>query len=84
MCHCYKARENETIIYYIRKYLKSPIGHLVIHVSDAFRDIEACLLMEGLTKCSIVPPDKLYHPVLLYRCNNKLMFSLCRTYVHKP
>jgi len=37
--------------------------------------------MEGLIKCSIVPPDKLYHPVLPYRCSNKLMFCLCRTCV---
>jgi len=38
--------------------------------------------MEGLIRCSIVPPDKLYHPVLPYRCNNELMFCQSRTCVH--
>ena len=50
-------------------------------MGDAYRDIEACLRREGLIKCSIVPPDKLYHSVLPYRCINKLMFCLCRTCV---
>jgi hypothetical protein len=36
--------------------------------------------MEGLIKCSIVPPKK-YHPVLPYRSNNKLLFCLCRSCV---
>jgi len=85
----YKANNNnnETIQYfdvmnlypYICKYFKFPVGHAVIHVGDACRDIEAWLRMEGVTKCSIVPPDKLYHPVFPYRCIDKLMFCLCRT-----
>jgi len=33
--------------------------------------------MEGLIKCSIVPPMNLYHTVLPYRSNNKLLFCLC-------
>jgi len=87
----YKANNNETIQYVdvmslypsICKYFKFPVGHPVIHVGDACRDIEACLRLEGLIKCSIVPPDKLYHPVLPYRYLNKLMFYLCRTCVDK-
>ena len=85
----YRPNNNETIQYvdvmslypYICKYFKFPVGHPVIHVGDACRDIESCLRMEGLIKSSIVPPDKLYHPVLPYRCINKLMFCLCRTCV---
>jgi hypothetical protein len=38
--------------------------------------------MEGVIKCSIVPPMKLYHPVLPYRRNNKL-FCLCWSCVFK-
>lgn len=30
-------------------------------------------------KCQILPPRKLYHPVLPYRSNGKLHFTLCRT-----
>jgi len=92
MCLYRKARENETIKYVdvknlyppICKYFKYPIGHAVIHVGDACRDIESCLCMEGLIRCSIVPPHTLYHPVLPYRCNSKLMFCLCITCVHTP
>ena len=71
----YKARENETIQYvdvlsyfpYISTYIKFPVGHPIIHVGDACQDIEACLRMDGLIKCSIVPPEKLYHPALHFR-----------------
>jgi hypothetical protein len=35
--------------------------------------------MEGLNKCRVLPPKRLYHPVLPFRCDNKLMFCLCRT-----
>ena len=52
---------------YICKYFKFPIGHPIIHVGDTCADIEACLKMEGLMKCKIVPPQNLYHPVLPYR-----------------
>jgi len=88
----YKARENETIQYfdvmslytYISKYLKFPVGHSIIHVGDACKDIAECLRMNGLIKCSIVPPETLYHPVLPFRCNNKLIFFQCRTCVLTP
>ena len=84
----YKIAENEeTIQYcdvmslypYICNYFKFPIGHPVVHVGDTCKDIPACLQMEGLIKCSILPPTDLYHPVLPLRCNNKLLFRLCRT-----
>jgi len=66
---------------YIWKYFKFPIGHPIIHVGDTCADIEACLKMEGLMKCKIVPPKDLYHPVLPYRCDKNLLFCLCRTCV---
>ena len=85
----WKAREGETIQYvdvmslypYICKYGKFPVGHPVVHVGDACKDNEACLHKEGLIKCTIVPPERLYHPVPPFRANQKLMFSLCRTCV---
>ena len=60
----YKIREDvESVQYYdmslypyICKYLKFPICHPIIHVGEACADIEACLKMEGLMKCKIVPP----------------------------
>ena len=53
----------------------------MIHVGDACKDKEACLQMDGLIKCSIVPPKSLYHPVLTYRRKKKLLFCLCRSCV---
>lgn len=33
-----------------------------------------------LARVSILPPQDMYHPVLLYRCQNKLTFPLCAAY----
>ncbi|KAF4518576.1 hypothetical protein B566_EDAN015731 [Ephemera danica] len=35
--------------------------------------------MEGIIKCKILPPTDLFHPVLPFRINDRLMFALCRT-----
>ena len=32
---------------------------------------------EGIIKRKVLPPRKLYHTVILYKCNSKLMFPLC-------
>jgi len=78
--------ENESIQYcdimslypYIIKYYKFPIGHPVIQVGDTCKNIKVCVQLEGLIKCTVVPPTDLYHPVLPFRCNKKLHFCLCR------
>jgi hypothetical protein len=49
---------------YICKYFKFPIGHPTLHLGDACADKKTCLKMEGLMKCTIVPPKDLYHTVL--------------------
>ena len=89
VCRHHKIDENETIQYcdvtglypYICKYYKFPIGRPIIHVGDMCKNIEACLQMEGLTYCTILPPKNLFHPVLPFRCNKKFLFCLCRTCV---
>ena len=68
---------------YICKYFKFPIVHPVIHVGDACKDKDACLQMDGLIKCSIVPPKRLYHAVLPYRSKKKLLLCFCRSCVHE-
>jgi len=86
----YKSREKETIKYvddmrcypYIYKYFNLPVSHPIIHVGDECKNINKCLGMDGPINSSIVPPEKLYHPVLPFRCNKKLMICLCRTFVH--
>ena len=46
----------------------------------ACKNVEACLLIDGLIMCTLVPPKKLYLPVLPYRYN-KIILCLCRTCV---
>jgi hypothetical protein len=84
----YKIREGkESVQYcdvmslypYICKYFKFPIGHPTIHTGNVCEDKEACLKMEGLMKCTIVPPKDLYHPVLPFRHKQKLI--VCRSCV---
>ena len=70
----YKIDEGETIQYYnvmslyhyVCKYFKFPLGHAKIHVGDACRDKQVMLGMEGLIKCTVLSPRRLYHPVLLF------------------
>ena len=68
----YKVRENGTIQYvdvmslylYICKYVKFLVGHPIIRVRNASKDIEACLRMDGRMKYWIFPPERLYLTVL--------------------
>ncbi|CAH0546857.1 unnamed protein product [Brassicogethes aeneus] len=81
--------ENEQICYFdvcslypfINKYGKYPVGHPKIHIGD--KDCRKLPMnsVEGLIKCSVLPPQTLYHPVLPYKCNKKLTFPLCKTCV---
>ena len=59
---------------WVCKYGRYPIGHPEIFLGD---DIPHNL--EGLLKCTILPPQNLYHPLLPYRSGGKLLFPLCRT-----
>lgn len=60
---------------YINKYGTYPIGHPTIITQD-FDDIQNYF---GLINCVILPPRGLYHPVLPFKGNGKLLFCLCRT-----
>ena len=57
----------------VQKYDKFPVGHPKI-ITDNFDDI---MNYFGLIKCKILPPRKLYIPVLPLRINYKLIFTLC-------
>lgn len=46
------------------------------HITDFFQDMSSYF---GLAKIKVVPPRKLYHPVLPYRSQGKMKFPLCRT-----
>ena len=60
---------------FINKTGKIPVGHPQI-LTENFDDIHQ---YEGLIKCKVLPPRKLYAPVLPAKCNGKLIFGLCRT-----
>jgi len=59
----------------VNKYCKYPVGHPEI-IYDNFKTLDQYF---GIAKVKILPPRGLYHPVLPYRSNGKLKFSLCRT-----
>ncbi|XP_060558044.1 uncharacterized protein LOC132718360 [Ruditapes philippinarum] len=60
---------------YINKTGKIPLGHSNI-ITEHFENVNK---YEGLIECKLLPPRKLYIPVLPTKCNGKLMFTLCRT-----
>ena len=45
-------------------------------ITENFDDISTYF---GLIKCTVLPPRELFHPVLPYRTQGKLMFPLCKT-----
>jgi len=60
---------------YIFKYGKFPVGHPKVYVGADYPPV--CLDGEGVIKCKVLPPRGMYHPVLPYKSNSKLMFPLC-------
>ncbi|CAB3995104.1 DNA polymerase [Paramuricea clavata] len=54
---------------------RTVVGHPRI-ISENFDGISTYF---GLVKCTMLPPRGLFHPVLPYRTQGKLMFALCKT-----
>ncbi|CAB3991126.1 DNA polymerase, partial [Paramuricea clavata] len=57
------------------KMTRTVVGHPRI-ITENFDDISTYF---GLVKCTVLPPRGLFHPVLPYRTQGKLMFPLCKT-----
>ena len=80
---CLYAGPDEKIAYYdvcslypaVNKYGKMPVGHPTIIPTNVYQSGK----YYGFIKCKILPPRDLYHPVLPYRSENRLLFPLCRT-----
>ena len=51
------------------------IGHPHV-ITENFEDLSTYF---GLVKCTVLPPRGLFHPVLPYRTQGKLMFPLCKS-----
>lgn len=58
----------------VNKYARYPVGHPVIITSN-FADLSNYF---GLAKVKVLPPRRLFHPVLPYLSNGKLKFPLCK------
>ena len=69
---------------YICKRGKFPVGHPKIYVGEEdcrqflgiYNDISQ---VDVLLMCDVLPPRKLYHPLLPVRMHGKLIFPLCCT-----
>ncbi|XP_015589341.1 uncharacterized protein LOC107264981 [Cephus cinctus] len=87
----YKINEGEQIRYLdvtslyptVNKYDKFPVGHPVVYIDEECKQVTGddndISKVEGLIKCTVLPPRNLYHPVLPVRMHGKLMFALCRS-----
>ncbi len=79
----YKAKSDETLKYldftsfypFVNRYGNHPVGHPII-ITENFLDISK---YEGLVKCKVLPPRKMYHPVAPHKASSRLMFPLCST-----
>lgn len=88
---CYEAAPNERIRYvdicslypYICKNGRFPLGHPTLYIGEECQKLTGSendlSNVEGLVKCTVLPPRNLYHPVLPVRMHARLMFPLCRT-----
>jgi len=47
-------------------------------LTENFKDLST-KPYNGIIKCTLQPPRRLYHPVLPYRVSDKLLFPLCAT-----
>ena len=63
---------------WVNKTCVYPKGHPRFISTPGHTDIHQYF---GLIQCQILPPRELYHPVLPYRHDNKLLFPLCATCV---
>ena len=87
-CLYYKVQEGEEVHYYdfkslypfVNKNGEYPVGHPEILSNAKVEDVLARQYF-GLIRCTVVPPTDLLHPVLPYRCSEKLTFPLCATCV---
>ncbi|XP_044597352.1 uncharacterized protein LOC123273932 [Cotesia glomerata] len=91
----YDVKDNEKIKYvdvcslypHICKTGKFPVGHPEIYIGeDCYKIVgehNNLAGIEGLIKCTVLPPRKLYHPVLSCKIHNRLLFALCRTFAQE-
>ncbi|XP_028405740.1 uncharacterized protein LOC114528308 [Dendronephthya gigantea] len=80
----HKCEEDEKIRYldytslypFCNAMMRTVVGHPRIIRENFDQDVSNYF---GLIKCTVLPPRGLFHPVLSYRTQDKLMFPLCKT-----
>ncbi|XP_028412509.1 uncharacterized protein LOC114535345 [Dendronephthya gigantea] len=80
----HECKDDEKISYldftslypYANKTTRTVVGHPHIITENFEEDISNYF---GLIKCTVLPPRGLFHPVLPYRTQGKLMFPLCKS-----
>lgn len=72
---------------YINKYGRYPKGHPTVFINDECSKLTGGINdisnVDGLISCKVLPPRQLYIPVLPFRFNGKLLFTLCRSCAEK-
>lgn len=85
VCKLYhKIEKDEKILYYdvtslypyINKYANYPIGIPKILIGNLLEN-RTVFNIDGIIKCRVLPPRRLYHPVLPIKMHHKLLFLLC-------
>lgn len=79
-CHCYVDTKLplfslHSLYPWVNKYGIYILGHPEV-ITENFKNLHSYC---GLIKCRLHPPRKMYHPILPYRHDGKLLFPLCRT-----
>ena len=80
----YTIKEDEKIHYYdvtseypyVLKNFEYPVGHPIVVNRDFDYTLETYF---GFVKCTVLPPKRLYLPLLPHKSQQKLKFVLCRT-----
>ncbi|KAL2078838.1 hypothetical protein ACEWY4_024582 [Coilia grayii] len=79
----YKTKEGEKIRYIdftsLYPACQSKNDYPINNPQIILKDFQPLENYFGIIKATVAPPRGLLHPVLPYRCKNKLMFPLCRT-----
>jgi DNA polymerase type B, organellar and viral len=78
-----KATEGQEIFYYdftslygfVQKYGEYYIKHPLVKIDSNDTDVTK---INGFVSCTVLAPERLYHPVLPEKLGGKLLFHLCR------
>ncbi|KYN38948.1 hypothetical protein ALC56_06670 [Trachymyrmex septentrionalis] len=81
----YEVTSTEKIRYVdVLKTGTFPLGQPTIYIGEQCLKVIGAApnfnfdCVEGIIRCTVLPPRDLFHPILSYRVQGKLLFGLCR------